>query len=107
MKRWAAVASVCVILLSVVFVPSHAVPSHALRPSPVVAGAMQQREPHPEINAAIKALENARAHLQKAAHDFGGHRVESIAAIDKALEQLRLALAFDKGEDSGKMKKKQ
>jgi hypothetical protein len=55
-----------------------------------------QREAHPQINAAIRALENAKDHLQKAAHDFGGHRVEAIAAIDRALEQLRQALQFDK-----------
>lgn len=53
-------------------------------------------EPHPEIRAAIRALENARAHLHDAAHDFGGHRVEAIAAIDAALNQLHLALQYDR-----------
>ena len=53
-------------------------------------------EPHPQINAAIRALVRAREHLQRAAHDFGGHRVEAIAAIDGALTQLRLALQYDK-----------
>jgi hypothetical protein len=53
-------------------------------------------EPHPEINAAIRALERARLHLQRAAHDFGGHRVEAIQAIDAALMQLKQALQYDK-----------
>lgn len=53
-------------------------------------------EPHPEINRAVVALEKARFHLQRAAHDFGGHRVAAIAAIDRALVQLRLALEFDR-----------
>jgi hypothetical protein len=53
-------------------------------------------EPHPEINRAILALEAAKVHLRRAAHDFGGHRVAAIAAIDRALNQLRLALQFDK-----------
>jgi len=53
-------------------------------------------EPHPEIRAAIGALERARYRLQHAAHDFGGHRVAAIAAIDEALKQLRLALEYDK-----------
>jgi hypothetical protein len=53
-------------------------------------------EPHPEINRAIVALEKAKWHLQHAAHDFGGHRVAAIAAIDAALSQLRQALQFDK-----------
>ena len=64
------------------------------RPAP--AAAATALEPHPEIRAAISALERAKAHLQHAAHDFGGHRVEAIGAIDRALEQLRLALKFDR-----------
>ena len=53
-------------------------------------------EPHPEIRAAINALEKAKFDLEHAAHDFGGHRVEAIGAIDRALEQLRLALKYDR-----------
>ena len=61
---------------------------------PLVVAPKSER--HPEIERAIAALERAKAHLQHAAHDFGGHRVEALAAIDKALEQLRLALQYDK-----------
>jgi hypothetical protein len=53
-------------------------------------------EPHPEIREAIGALRNARAHLEHAAHDFGGHRVEAIKAIDESLHQLQDCLKFDK-----------
>jgi hypothetical protein len=70
-----------------------ATPSGPARP---VAAATSYPEPHPEINAAIRALERAKLHLQQAAHDFGGHRVEAIRAIDGALEQLKLALQYDK-----------
>jgi hypothetical protein len=74
-----------------------ATPSGPARPTAAVpAAAMSYAEPHPEINAAIRALERAKLHLQKAAHDFGGHRVEAIRAIDAALEQLKLALQYDK-----------
>ena len=66
-------------------------PAKPTRPAAVVA-----QEPHPEINAAIRALEAARLHLQRAAHDFGGHRVKAIRAIDAALVQLKLALKYDK-----------
>ena len=41
--------------------------------------------------AAVRAPE-----LQTAAHDFGGHRVEAIRAIDVAMKHLRLAQQFDK-----------
>lgn len=53
-------------------------------------------ERHPAIRHAIQALETARKDLQAANHDFGGHRVEALAACDKAIEQLKLALNYDK-----------
>ena len=53
-------------------------------------------EPHPHIKGALVELAEARKELQTAAHDFGGHRVEAIRAIDAAVKQLRLAQQFDK-----------
>jgi hypothetical protein len=53
-------------------------------------------EPHPEIREALGALRRAKEHMQHAAHDFGGHRVEAIAATDAAIRQLELCLKFDK-----------
>jgi len=53
-------------------------------------------EPHPEIREAIGALRRAKDHLQHAAHDFGGHRVEAIKAIDESLRQLNECLRYDK-----------
>jgi hypothetical protein len=87
--RWLAVAALvalCTRPLGVAAQPS----STPARVTPVVS------EPHPEINAAIRALERAKGHLQRAAHDFGGHRVEAIQSIDAALVQLRFALQYDK-----------
>ncbi len=72
----------------------------AARPTAQPAQAGQRRRPggerHPEIRAAIRALERAKRHLQEAAHDFGGHRAEALEAVNKALEQLKLALQYDK-----------
>jgi hypothetical protein len=53
-------------------------------------------EPHPEIREALGALRRAKEHMEHAAHDFGGHRVEAIAATDNAIRQLELCLKFDK-----------
>jgi len=53
-------------------------------------------EPHPEIRAALDALRNARAHLEHAAHDFGGHRVDAIKATDEAIRQLEICLKYDR-----------
>jgi len=56
----------------------------------------EKNEQHPHIRAAIRELEASKKELQTAAHDFGGHRVDAIKAIDEALKQLRLAQQFDK-----------
>ena len=53
-------------------------------------------EPHPHIRSAFVELTSARKELQTAAHDFGGHRVEAMRAIDAAIKQLRLAQQYDK-----------
>ena len=60
------------------------------------ASAQPMPEKHPQIHKAEKLLREAKHHLEDAAHDFGGHRVKAIEAIDHALEELRLALEFDK-----------
>jgi hypothetical protein len=49
---------------------------------------------HPQIMAAINALEKAKAHLNEAAHDFGGHRVDAIRAIDGAINQLNICMQY-------------
>jgi hypothetical protein len=56
-------------------------------------------EHHPRIHKAIGCLEAAIAELKAAPHDFGGHRADAVAASERAVEQLRLALAYDKGAD--------
>ncbi len=56
----------------------------------------ERNEPHPEIRRAMRQLEEARATLNKAATDFGGHRVAAIKSIDEALGHLSEALAYDR-----------
>ncbi len=51
---------------------------------------------HPQIQQAIRALENAKKHLEEAAHDFGGHKVEAIRATDEAIHQLQICMQYDK-----------
>lgn len=53
-------------------------------------------ERHPLIRKALIALQAARGDLQKAAHDFKGHRVEALEATNNAIEQLQRALACDR-----------
>jgi hypothetical protein len=70
-----------------------AVPAAA--PQPAAAPAAVP-EPHPEIWGAIGSLRKAKEHLEHAAHDFGGHRVEAIKAIDESLHQLQDCLKYDR-----------
>jgi hypothetical protein len=61
--------------------------------------AQNERAMHPRIAKAIEALKDARAYMQAAPHDFGGHRVEAIRASDDAIRQLNFALAYRGRED--------
>lgn len=73
---------------------SNALPTAtAAQPNTATASAA---EPHPEIREAIAALRRAKGHLERAAHDFGGHRVEALRATDEAIHQLEEALKYDK-----------
>jgi hypothetical protein len=56
--------------------------------------AQNERAMHPRIARAIEALRDARAYMQEAPHDFGGHRAEAIRATDDAIRQLNFALAY-------------
>jgi hypothetical protein len=60
------------------------------------ANAQAKPEKHPHIHAAIRELKEARKDLKEADHDFGGHRVQAIEDIDKAIVQLEKCLKHDK-----------
>lgn len=61
-----------------------------------VAGLTKAEERHSKIRAAIRALEEAKQELEHAAHDFGGHRAQALVECNRALDQLRLALQYDR-----------
>jgi len=50
---------------------------------------------HPEIQEAIAALRRAKDHMEHAAHDFGGHRVEALRATDEAIHQLEICMKYE------------
>jgi hypothetical protein len=74
---------------------SNALPAATAPPTTTTATATAA-EPHPEIREAIAALRRAKGHMEHAAHDFGGHRVDALRATDDAIHQLELCLKFDK-----------
>jgi hypothetical protein len=77
--------------------PNNASPAAAAAPAPAPAPAATPApapEPHPQIEDAIRSLHHAKEHLEHASHDFGGHRVEAIHAIDEAIHQLEICLKY-------------
>jgi hypothetical protein len=85
----------CVAIVFLAVVPAHHASAQA--PARVQGAARKARvEAHPRIHSAIRELQAAKEELQKAPHDFGGHRADAVQAVDRALEQLRLALQYDK-----------
>jgi hypothetical protein len=88
--------------LAVAFVAGSPATTAAKAPVPAVTGAAapaaaaNPAEPHPQIREAIASLRRAKEHMEHAAHDFGGHRVEAIKATDAAIHQLEECLRFDK-----------
>ncbi len=73
--------------------PAPAPPTPSAQPAP--AAPVAPPEKHPEIHEALEALRNSKHHLEQAAHDFGGHRVEAIRAIDEAIHQLEICMQYD------------
>ena len=65
-------------------------------PHTPVPPAHHDKEPHPEMMRAKAQLQAAKASLQKAAHDYSGHRVKAIKAVDEAIKEIDLGIASDK-----------
>jgi len=57
--------------------------------TPAIAG-----EKYPNLDKAIRALQAAKGDLNRAPHDFGGHKADALAACDEAIKQLSLAKQY-------------
>ena len=97
------VVTASLILAFVFLVSTHARANKANTPAtpaanelPATAAAATPAEPHPQIREALGALRRAKEHMERAAHDFGGHRVEALRATEEAIRQLEICLKFDK-----------
>lgn len=64
----------------------------AAPPAGAAAPQHKANERHPAIHRAIRALEEAKLAMQRADHDFGGHRKAALDECDKAIAQLKVAL---------------
>jgi hypothetical protein len=58
--------------------------------SPISGEALE----HPRIAKAIAALEDAILYMKEAPNDFGGNKAKAIEASERAVRQLKSALAY-------------
>lgn len=49
---------------------------------------------HEEMDAALASLREARVHLDKGGHDFGGHRIRAIHAADNAIREIQASIDY-------------
>jgi hypothetical protein len=54
----------------------------------------------PNMEAAIAKLQEAKASLEKATADKGGHRVKAIKLVDQAMAEVQAGIEFDRTHDS-------
>ncbi len=59
---------------------------------PGLGASRARAEDHPHLHAALYEMRHARAQLKEARHDFGGHRVKALEALDEAILQIDKAL---------------
>jgi hypothetical protein len=86
------VAALCLLGVGVAASSAAKVASATPAPGYLVPVPANPVQAHPRIRAAIDALDAAKAELKAAPHDFDGHRVDALKAIDAALAQLNICM---------------
>lgn len=89
-------AAVLVAALALPAAAANGAPAAKPAPTPAAKPAPVPPERHPKIREALASLRASREDLEHAAHDFGGHRVDAMHAIDEAIKQLEICLKYDK-----------
>lgn len=64
----------------------------------VLALPSQAAQPHME--AALTSLQAAKAELQKATADKGGHRAKAMQSVDRAIADVKAGIAWDRKHTS-------
>lgn len=58
----------------------------------LAVGVWAERQPH--MRAALEHLRAAKAELEAASHDKGGHKIAALKAIDQAIEHVREGMKY-------------
>lgn len=59
-----------------------------------IAGHLSAAQPH--MNSALRQLRSAKASLNKATPDKGGHRNRAVELVDQAIDQVERGIAYDR-----------
>ncbi|HEY9765905.1 MAG TPA: hypothetical protein V6C82_06050 [Chroococcales cyanobacterium] len=82
------------LLLSAQAAFSEVTPSPVPSRAPAIERARTERPV--EMRRALKALKRSRRDLERAPHDYGGHRAKAIALIDQAIAEIEAGLKLEK-----------
>lgn len=58
--------------------------------------AFADKAPQPHMQAALASLQEAKAQLDKATADKGGHRAKAIDFVRQAIDETKAGIEFDK-----------
>jgi len=64
-------------------------------------------EDQPHMRAALEHLKAARAELEKAEHDKGGHRAKAKQLTDQAIAQVQQGIGYDNRHESRKEERRE
>jgi acetyl esterase/lipase len=64
----------------------------ALFSMPAVQAVGADDDDQPHMEAALKALREAKAHLEMAKHDKGGHRAAAVRATNEAIRHTEMGI---------------
>ncbi len=84
-------------LLGILLATSALAPLSAAAETP-----QQEKVSHPSITRAIDELEDAIRYMERAPHDFGGHKADALKASREAVRQLRAALQYRASVDTAR-----
>ncbi len=62
----------------------------------VFSAPVAKAEPQPKMRAALADLEAARAKLEHADHDKGGHRERALELVNQAIAQIKEGVRYDR-----------
>lgn len=66
------------------------------------AAANKEKDEHPHMDAAKKALENAKAQLEQAVHDYNGHRAKALELVEQAIKEINVGIASEEKDKDKK-----